>query len=414
MKNLDFYSKKFKKNNIGDVQEISKLLATVLDSKDPYTANHSKIVRTISVYIGKKLKFNNNMLVKLNIGGYMHDIGKINVPDSILFKPERLNVAEFEQIKTHTTFGADFINKFDILFPYKNIILDHHEKYEGGGYPHGLSYEKISLEARLISIADVYHALYSKRTYKEPFKKEEIIKEFKKCRSKQFDPYLTDEMLSLLHTNELDLLINKQNFFEEFELEVHKQLMEQTVTNLDNKEYEFEVKKMVDILITALDIMNPPYADHCKNVKKTVTMIVNKLDMDNKTRDNIILASSLHDIGRLGQRTGLTQVGDKDDHFQLGENMLSTVSYFEDILPMVRHHHELYDGSGFPDKLKGEEIPLGSRVIAIADNYDALCKRLDPDLGRKLTPTETKVKMKSLTGKFFDPYLLDILIKNLS
>lgn len=394
-------------NTTHDIIEISRLLSFILDLKDPYTADHSKVVRTISVYLGRKLGFPDKALIDLNIGGYMHDIGKIKIPDSILFKPGRLTDEEFSVIKTHTTFGAEFIDKFSALNRYRDLVLYHHEKYNSYGYPQGLSGNAIPPEARLISLADVYHALYSKRCYKHAFSEQEILDEFSRCRGTQFDPYLTDELLSAIDNGEIEALLHDDYVLESFEAELHEQL-----TGIDfaiNLSSEEQVLQMIDVLASALNIMNPPYASHCKNVTETTKAIVDQLKLDTSLQQDIVIAASLHDIGRMGQRPGDAPTGPQDtNHALIGEEMLKNITCLASTLPMIRHHHEKYDGNGQPDSLKKQEIPLGARVIAIADTFDAFCKRPDPDKGRLLTKTEARERIEALAGRTFDPDLVSV------
>lgn len=394
------------KNTNHDIIEISRLLSFILDLKDPYTADHSKVVRTLSVYMGRRLGFSDAVLMNLNIGGYMHDIGKIKIPDSILFKPGRLTEEEFEIIKSHTSFGAEFIDKFSALTNFRSMVLHHHEKYDGAGYPMGLDGENIPIEARLISIADVYHALYSQRCYKPPFTRQEIMEEFKRCRGTQFDPYLTDELLSILSNNDFEELMMNQNVADEFEQELTRQI--KNVQLFDSIELEEQLRQMIDVLTTALSIMNPPYASHCANVTHTVGIMVERMNLPQAQQECIVRAAKLHDIGRMGQRPGTVPTGNEGEHGQTGVKMLQNVTCFQSILPDILHHHENYDGSGFPQGIEGQQIPLGSRIIAIADNFDAVCKRPDPVLGRPLSKMEGKEKLLSLSGKKFDPELLAV------
>jgi putative two-component system response regulator len=127
----------------------------------------------------------------------LHDIGKIAISDSILKKPGRLTPGEFEEMKRHVAFGVDFIEKLedgeeDFLFLRyaKTLIAFHHEKWDGSGYPHGLSRENIPLLGRMMAVADVYDALTSERPYKKAFSHEEAARIIVEGRGKHFDPRL--------------------------------------------------------------------------------------------------------------------------------------------------------------------------------------------------------------------------------
>ncbi len=131
----------------------------------------------------------------------LHDIGKVGIPDDILLKPGRLTRKEFEAMKTHTSIGSKTIQKvlsvcYHPTFQMaSNIITYHHERYDGFGYPKQLNGEKIPIEARIMSLADVYDALVSKRVYKQPFSYEEAIGIIREGAGTQFDPDITKIML---------------------------------------------------------------------------------------------------------------------------------------------------------------------------------------------------------------------------
>jgi len=144
----------------------------------------------------------------------MHDIGKIGVPDTILMKPGKLTYAEFETIKTHTTIGAKILKnaKSEILRVAEEIALYHHEKWNGTGYPHGLSGDSIPLAARIVALADTFDALTSKRPYKDPYHYEVACDIIKKERGQHFDPVIVDLFLS--NIDEIGI-IKQQNTFEQ-------------------------------------------------------------------------------------------------------------------------------------------------------------------------------------------------------
>lgn len=148
---------------------------TMIDKRDKYTHAHSRNVAHISRLIGKKLGFSEHLLEQLEYSAILHDVGKIFIPDSILLKEGKLGKKEYKIIQSHTIKGADILKK--IKYTTNEIIagaLEHHERLDGTGYPFGK--KEISLFGKIIAIADVYDALTSKRTYKEPWNREDVIK----------------------------------------------------------------------------------------------------------------------------------------------------------------------------------------------------------------------------------------------
>ena len=130
----------------------------------------------------------------------MHDIGKIGIPDRILLKPGKLNAQEWEIMQTHAAIGADILSGHDseLMIMAKEIAISHHEKWDGSGYPNGLTGEQIPLSGRIVAVSDVFDALTSERPYKKAWPVEEAIEEIKRGASKHFDPELVEVFLQVL------------------------------------------------------------------------------------------------------------------------------------------------------------------------------------------------------------------------
>jgi putative nucleotidyltransferase with HDIG domain len=141
-------------------------LATALDARDPYTAGHSERVSVLSVAIGRTLGLPVEALEVLRLGGLLHDIGKIGVPDEVLRKPGALTAAEFDKIKQHTVLGARILRPVPFLAAHIPIVELHHERPDGRGYPHGLRGEEIPRPAAIVHVADAYDAITSARAYR--------------------------------------------------------------------------------------------------------------------------------------------------------------------------------------------------------------------------------------------------------
>lgn len=151
-------------------------LARAVEQRDRQTAGHCERLAFISVALGMALKLNRNELAALYRGGYLHDIGKVGIPDSILFKPGKLTADEWETMRSHTTRGEEICRPLGSLRPALPVIRHHHERWDGGGYPDGLRGEQIPLGARLLQIADIYDALISARPYKQPYSAQDALK----------------------------------------------------------------------------------------------------------------------------------------------------------------------------------------------------------------------------------------------
>jgi diguanylate cyclase (GGDEF)-like protein/putative nucleotidyltransferase with HDIG domain len=182
------------------VQLTNSLLALVahsIDMRDPYTLSHSEQVSRYAALLAEKIGLPQQRVEMIRQGGLLHDVGKLGIPDSILMKADKLTPEEYRIIQEHPEKGVVLIGKSHTLNPYKNMVLHHHERFDGFGYPHKLRGVEIPIEARIIAVADAYSAMSSTRPYRKPLSRTEIITELKKNSGTQFDPDLIVSFLEL-------------------------------------------------------------------------------------------------------------------------------------------------------------------------------------------------------------------------
>ena len=196
------------------IQDVTiRALASLAETRDNETGNHIRrtqnYVKALALRLQDHPRFSGELsdaaIESLYKSAPLHDIGKVGIPDRILLKPGRLDEAEFEIMKTHTTLGRDAIlhaedgmaYESDFLRYAKEIAYSHQEKWDGTGYPQGLRGDAIPLSARLMAVADVYDALISKRVYKPAFPHERAIEIITEGRGKHFDPEVVDAFLSI-------------------------------------------------------------------------------------------------------------------------------------------------------------------------------------------------------------------------
>lgn len=141
-------------------------LAQAVEQRDRHTAGHCERLAFIAVALGVMMGLDSESVLALYRGGYLHDIGKVGIPDSILFKPGKLTADEWVVMRTHSIRGVEICAHLPQLHPVLPLIRSHHERWDGSGYPDGLSGEQIPLLARVLQVADIYDALTSVRPYK--------------------------------------------------------------------------------------------------------------------------------------------------------------------------------------------------------------------------------------------------------
>lgn len=170
-----------------------------IEVRDPYTRQHSSRVTQISILIGKEMGCASEELDILKFSGHLHDIGKIGIRDDILLKPGRLTKEEFEKIKEHPIIGANIVERLGLWEQERQIIRWHHERFDGTGYPDGLNRNEIPLLARIMSVADVYDAISSDRSYRKRMPEDKILQIITEGAGTQFDPDIVKVFLKLYH-----------------------------------------------------------------------------------------------------------------------------------------------------------------------------------------------------------------------
>ncbi len=165
-----------------------RALSSAIDAKHPYTRGHSERVTTYSVAIAKELGLSEEDIKYLRISALLHDVGKIGISDAVLDKHGKLDDAEFDQIRQHPTIGAKIVSQIVNSDRFISGILDHHERFDGRGYPNGKKGEEISLYGRIIAVADAFDAMTSTRSYRKAIPFQLAVEEIVYNSSYQFDP----------------------------------------------------------------------------------------------------------------------------------------------------------------------------------------------------------------------------------
>jgi len=172
-------------------------LVSAIEMGDPYTAGHQRRVTQLACAIAKEMGLPEEQIEGIRMAGLIHDLGKINVPAQILSKPGPLTGLEYGLIKMHPQVGHDVLKAIEFPWPMAQIVLQHHERVDGSGYPEGLSGEEIILEARILGVADVVEAMASERPYRPARDIDEALEEISQNRGVLYDPQVVDACLKL-------------------------------------------------------------------------------------------------------------------------------------------------------------------------------------------------------------------------
>ncbi|NLA41995.1 MAG: PAS domain S-box protein [Smithella sp.] len=191
-------------NRRNSVEQLRKALggtvhaiASVVETKDPYTAGHQRRVADIARAIAREMDLSQEQINGLRMAATIHDIGKVSVPSEILSSPRKLTPLEFGLIKTHAQSGYDIIKDIEFPWPIARMIIEHHERMDGSGYPNGLTGDKILLESRILAVADVVEAMATHRPYRPSLGLDKALEEIAQNRGRLYDPEVVDACLRI-------------------------------------------------------------------------------------------------------------------------------------------------------------------------------------------------------------------------
>lgn len=183
-----------------NINDLVNVVLNVLDARDPYTFNHSLRVTEIATMIAKSMELPKEQIKTINEAAYLHDIGKIGIPDRVLNKAGRLSTEEMQYMQAHPRIGFNILNRLPLFKNIANIVLNHHERWDGFGYPNGIKGTNIPIESRIIAVSDAFDAITSDRPYRKGQTHEFGVEEILKHKNDQFDPIIVEHFLKQQHT----------------------------------------------------------------------------------------------------------------------------------------------------------------------------------------------------------------------
>ena len=241
-----------------------KTLSVTVETKNVYTNGHSQRVADYSALIAGALGWDDKRINNLRNAAYMHDVGMIGIPDSIVNKPTRLTEEEYAIIQRHTLIGADILKDITLIEHVAEVAHYHHERYDGTGYPEGIAGEEIPIEARIVAVADSYDAMNSKRIYRNALEKEKIIEELASCSGTQFDPVIAELFVRLIREGKVDTALlpaepigeSKMDHYESETTKFISDIMSTMQSQEDSDSYDFltglPVRSKGEILIAQM------------------------------------------------------------------------------------------------------------------------------------------------------------------
>jgi len=187
---------------------ITNAMIQVMEIRDPYTVGHQRRVTQLATAVGKKLALSDNEINELRFSAMLHDIGKVSISSELLARPGKLTDLEQQMIRLHPKAGYDILHKIDFPWPLAEITLQHHERWDGSGYPLGLAQQDILLSARIIGIADTIEAMSFSRPYRSVLGTEESLNVIESSAGLLYDPEVAKATLAVFHEDNFQFVLN--------------------------------------------------------------------------------------------------------------------------------------------------------------------------------------------------------------
>jgi len=399
-------------------------LVLEFNTKDFLSHQHAIRVGEGCVLIGEKLGLESRVLQKMYYAGLLHDVGKISIDPKLLAKKGKLTDEEFEVIKEHTRQGSRIIATLPGMSELALWIRWHHEWWNGRGYPDKLIQNEIPVEVQILSVMDCFDSLQTPRPDRDRISPEAAYVIIKEGSGSHFNPDILNLVLELI--GERTLVPGKSS--ERF-LELKRKYIDLPFTNIDGKHWQVSgisgLYPILRLFARVIDAKHKYTRGHSTRVSILSKLIAEKMGLRPEEFALVEVAGLLHDAGKVSVPVEILDKPGKpsDEEWKLIKghpgrslDILSTIPALSDIATLSGAHHEKHDGTGYPGRLKGEEIPLLSQIISVADTYDAITSTRayrqgqPPEFAYNIIHKELGAQFNSAVGGIF----LDIPPKHIS
>jgi len=391
-------------------KDIVEALSLTMDLVERQRNDHAKRIATLSVNLGERLNMTAAERRDLFFAGLLHDVGQIGTPDEILYKQGALTLDEQSAIWLHSHVGYEIVREIPTLEGAALYIRWHHERWDGTGYPDRLNWAETPVGSQLIAICDTFDALLNDRPWRKALTKDQAIDTLKKFASIQFNPQLVQELLPYLEDVEDNQLWRLSE-------ETEHMLERETRGNREFSQLKGDrIMKIITLFSKVVDAKHKYTSGHSRRVATLARQIGAHLGLAESELTRLEIAGLLHDTGKVAISSLVVDKPGRltEEEFEsmkqyptISQNIVNKITNMEDIALAVRHHHERFDGSGYPDGLTGDQIPLYSRILAVADTYEAMST--DRAYRKRLKHEQIIKELRSAMGTQFDPAIGGIL-----
>lgn len=388
-------------------KELITALALVLDLQEDLNYYHAWRVAVISALLAEEILPDQKS--DIFIAGLLHDVGAMSLPNHMTRYPSMSEQILHPIIRSHTIIGAQIVSDFPGFENAPSLILDHHEYWNGHGYPRARKGEEIVAGAQLIRAADTFDIIFQTHPDKTL---SEIMKDMDDLVNKEFNKSVFSSLKRIMNDNNLfHDLIDAQKLSDL----LFKLRDEISVSGIDEGTDIMGIS--LDIFGQIIDSRHAYTAGHSKRVSQYSLLIAISMNLPHDEVTRIKWAGLVHDVGKVAIPPAILDKASElsEDEYALlrkhtvyTEEILETVSCMKALVPIAAAHHERFDGNGYHRKLKGKDIPLGARILAVADSFDSITSlRGYRDAG--LIPLAID-EIKNASQTQFDPDVVDAAI----
>ncbi|MBC7475400.1 MAG: HD domain-containing protein [Candidatus Sericytochromatia bacterium] len=386
-------------------KDIIKFLAMVVDLAEGYKLHNNYRVALSGVQLGTELNLNIESLRNIFYGGLLHDIGEVGMPTDFDERTTQYT-DEGKGNPHHTIVGSRIVSLIPTLEGVTKIIRWHHESWDGSGFPDNLKGREIPIEAGIISLFDAYYVMNAVE------KNKSVIEDYLKNMSgKKFNPGLVEIFMRLLKKDELWTPDNlNDDAWSAIGMDTYE------VAKLQDVKGDY-VEIALNVIAQVIDAKHKYTHGHSRRVMVLSSLIAQRMGMEKSYVHLIEQGALLHDSGKVGipreildKPEGLSNEEYKviKKHPVISCALIQNFTSLKEVAPLARFHHERYDGNGYPDKLDREDIPIGARVIAVADTYDAITS--NRAYRKALSDGFARHEIRKYMGKMFDPLVVNAFL----
>jgi putative nucleotidyltransferase with HDIG domain len=388
-------------------KELITALALVLDLEEGKVLYHSWRVAVVSTMLADEILPENKSDVF--IAGLLHDVGAMSLHNHITRYPTLKEQVKNPIIRTHTIIGAQVVSDLPGFETSPSLILDHHEHWDGHGYPRAKQGEEITSGAQLIRAADTFDFLLRASSNKTP---SEVIGRMEDMAEKEIRKSIFPSVKKTISNSE---------FFQDIK---NIPRLRSLLFRLRDEISVKGIKERTDVMGIALSIFSQVIdakhaytLGHSRRVSKYGLLIAIGMNLPHDEVTKIKWAGLVHDIGKVAVPSSILDNSEAlseeeyalvKTHTIFTKEILETVSFMKDLAPIAAAHHERFDGNGYPRMLKGKEIPLGARILSVADTFDSLTSMRGYRSASTIPNAISEIKKNSQTQ--FDPDVVEAAV----